>query len=166
VEIRRVRAEEHDALGRLTVAAYERLEGGEELGDYAKTLADVDDRARRAVVLVAVDGGELLGGVTYVAGPDNPYAEGLEPAEVGIRMLAVSPAAQGRGIGRALASECLARARRDRARRVMLHSTPWMTAAHHLYESLGFRRTPDRDRSAEPRVELLAFVLDLDVAGS
>lgn len=164
MEIRQVRTDEHEALGRLTVSAYEQLVGGEELGDYAKTLADVDDRAGRAVVLVAVDGEELLGGVTYVPGPDNPYAEGLEPAEVGIRMLAVSATAQGRGVGRALTSECLARARRDGARRVMLHSTPWMTVAHHLYESLGFRRTPDRDRWGEPRVELLAFVLDLDGA--
>src|SRR5271154_317806 len=112
VEIRQVRPDEHEALGRLTVAAYEKLEGGEELGEYAKTLADVDDRSRFADVLVAVDGEGVLGGVTYVPGPTNPYAEGLKPGEVGIRMLAVSPAAQGRGIGRALVMACLDRARR------------------------------------------------------
>jgi len=162
VEIRRVHPNEHEALGQLTVAAYEQLEGGEELGEYAKTLADVDGRSRCTEVLVAVDGRRVLGGVTYVPGPANPYAEGLGPTEVGIRMLAVSPAAQGRGIGRALTVACLERARRDGAHRVVLHSTPWMTTAHRLYESLGFRRAPERDASAGPRVDLLSFVVDLD----
>jgi len=156
-----VRPEEYEALGRLTVAAYEQLDGGEELGEYATTLADVDHRARAAVVLVALEGGQLLGGITYVPGPANPYAEGLEPGEVGIRMLAVSPTAQGRGIGRALTLACVERARGDGATGVALHSTPWMTAAHHLYTSMGFRRAPQRDLSAGPRVELLSFVLDL-----
>jgi predicted N-acetyltransferase YhbS len=162
VEIHQVRPDEHKALGRLTVAAYEQLEGGEELGEYASALADVDDRARTAVVLVAVDDEGVLGGVTYVPGPTNPYAEGLEPGEVGIRMLAVSPDAQGRGIGRSLVMACLDRARRDGAHRVVLHSTPWMTVAHRLYESSGFRRATERDLSAGATVELLAFVLDLD----
>lgn len=162
MDIRLVRPSEYDAVGALTVDAYKQLEGGSDLGDYATRLADVASRAASAVVLVAVDGSELLGGVTYVDGPDNAYAEDLRPGEAGIRMLAVAPAAQGKGVGRALTLSCVARARRAGARRVALHSTPWMSAAHRLYQSLGFRRAPDRDVVVQPDVPLLSFVLDLD----
>jgi len=160
LDIRPVRPGEYAALGELTVAAYLGL-GDLELGGYADELRNVADRATRAHVLVAVSGDRLLGGVTYVAGPDLPYAEELRPGEVGIRMLAVDPAAQGLGVGRALVEAVLARARRDGARAVALHSTPVMRAAHRLYENLGFRRSPSRDLDL-PDVALLSFELDLE----
>lgn len=97
MEIRPIREDEHDLLAALTVEAYRALEGSPGLGGYVEALADVASRAAAAVVLVAVDDAGLLGGVTYVDGPANPYAEGLREGEVGIRMLAVDRSAQGRG---------------------------------------------------------------------
>jgi GNAT superfamily N-acetyltransferase len=161
VEVRAIGHDEIGPLGVLTVAAYQGLEDGGDLGDYAEVLADVTDRAARASVLVAVDGDELLGGVTFVPDEANPYAEELRPGETGIRMLAVAPSAQGRGAGRALVVACVDRSRGMGASRVALHSTPWMRAAHHLYDELGFRRVPDRDLVVPPDVTLLSFVLDL-----
>jgi GNAT superfamily N-acetyltransferase len=161
VHIRPIHPEEHRTLGELTVEAYRALEGAQ-LGSYADELADVSTRARSAHILVAVEDGAVLGGVTFVPGPDNPYAEQLREGEVGIRMLAVAPSAQGRGVGRALSVACIDRARDRRARQVALHSTPWMKAAHQLYESLGFVRAPDRDLQVSPDVLLLSFVLGLD----
>jgi len=160
-EIRSVRPVEFAPLGRLTVEAYRSLDGGGDLGGYAAELADVARRAAVADVLVAVDGATLLGGVTFVPGPDNPYAEELGPGEVGIRMLAVTPSAQGRGIGRALSVACIERARAAGANGVALHSTPWMTTAHRLYESLGFVRAPERDLRVSADLVLLSFVLAL-----
>ncbi len=55
----------------------------------------------------------------------------------------------------------MARAREAGKVRVVLHSTPWMTAAHRLYDRAGFRRQPGRDWSAAPEVPLLAFALEL-----
>ena len=161
IEIRPIQPQEHHTLGELTVEAYRALDGAQ-LGAYADELADVTARARAAEVLVAVEGGVVLGGVTFVPGPDNPYAEQLQEGEVGIRMLAVVPSAQGKGVGRALSVACIDRARDRRARRVALHSTPWMKAAHRLYESLGFVRAPERDLQVSPDVLLLSFVLGLD----
>jgi GNAT superfamily N-acetyltransferase len=161
IEIRPIQPPEHRTLGVLTVEAYRALDGAR-LGSYADELADVATRAGSAEVLVAVDGGQLLGGVTFVPGPDNPYAEQLQEGEVGIRMLAVAPSAQGRGVGRALSVACIERARNGSARRVALHSTPWMKAAHRLYESLAFVRAPERDLQISPEVLLLSFVLGLD----
>src|ERR1700682_5787022 len=161
MEIREVRPSEYEPLGRLTVAAYEALEGGGDLGGYADELADVAARAAAAEVMVAVDEGVVLGGVTFVPGADNPYAEDLRAGEVGIRMLAVDPDAQGRGVGRALSVACVERARSVDAQRVALHSTSWMSTAHRLYESLGFVRTPERDLRVSPELVLLSFVLPL-----
>jgi len=163
VEIRPVASAEYDELGALTVTAFETIEGAGDLGEYADVLRDVADRAQHALVLVAVgDGHDLLGGITYVDHPENPYAEELAAGEVGIRMLAVAPHAQGRGVGRALTEACLRQARAEGAARVSLHSTPWMVVAHRLYQSLGFVRTPERDVDVSPDLRLMAFALDLE----
>ena len=164
MQIRIARPAEFEELGELTVAAFEGIAGSGDLGEYADTLRDVADRAARAVVLAAVDDATLLGGVTYVPDPANPYAEDLRLGEAGIRMLAVAPAAQGRGVGRALTEACVARARAQGAARVSLHSTPWMTVAHQLYESMGFVRTPERDVDVRSDLRLMAFVLELSAA--
>ena len=161
LEVRSVRRAEYDTLAELTVAAYRALRSDWDLGRYADELAGVEERAAAADVLVAVDDGTVIGGVTFVPGPGNPYAEDLRPGEAGIRMLAVSPAAQGRGAGRALTVACIERARALGATGVALHSTAWMTVAHRLYESLGFVRTPSRDLTY-PEVEILSFVLAFD----
>jgi len=144
-------------LSEITLAAYEALDI--DVGSYRTALADVADRARNAEVLVAVDGGRLLGGVTYVPDANNPSAEFDDADAAGMRMLAVDPAAQGRGVGAALVTACIRRAH-DR-RRLVLHTTAAMTAAQQLYRRLGFERTPRRDRTPQPHVHLLGYELRL-----
>ena len=158
--IRPVSEAEYELAGRLVVSAYEALPGAHLSDGYATLLADVRRRAVEAEVLVAV-GPELVGCVTLVPGSSSPWAEGLMPDEAGIRMLAVAPAAQGRGVGRALLDACIVRARQLGRTGLFLHSTPWMLAAHHLYETAGFVRVEERDWFPVPEVPLLAFRLDL-----
>jgi ribosomal protein S18 acetylase RimI-like enzyme len=76
-------------------------------------------------------------------------------------MLAVDPGARRRGIARTLVRACVDRARHAGARRLWLSSGRSMTAAHALYASMGFVRTPDRDWEPEPGDRLLTFALDL-----
>jgi ribosomal protein S18 acetylase RimI-like enzyme len=164
VAVRLARLEEYAALGDIVVEAYEALgvlEGDEQ--EYVPELRDVARRAGEAVVLAAVDDvtGELLGCATYVPTHDNPFAEMLSPGEGGIRMLAVAPAAEGRGAGTALATACVERARADGLLRLCLHSMPAMAGAQRIYARLGFRRDPARDWRFEPDGLLLAFALDL-----
>jgi ribosomal protein S18 acetylase RimI-like enzyme len=162
VVVREARPEEHARLGELVVAAYRSLPEFNEPG-YEPELRDVARRAREAVVLAAVDdlAGTLLGCVTYVPGPESPWAELLEPGEAAIRMLAVDPAARGRGAGTALAAACIARAREDGRAAVFLHSLAYMRAAQAIYARLGFIRRPDRDWEPEPGICLLGFALAL-----
>jgi GNAT superfamily N-acetyltransferase len=165
-EIRPIRPEEHGALGELTVAAYHSI--GYEMPHQAIYDVQLRDVARRAatscVLVAATPAGELLGGVTYVAGPEDPYSEELSEGEAGIRMLAVAPAAQGMGVGRALTAACVERARAADRCRMVLHTGTWMPVAMSLYESMGFVRNSTIDFSPAPGIQLLGYALDLQRA--
>jgi ribosomal protein S18 acetylase RimI-like enzyme len=162
VQIREVRPEEAEELGAITRTAYVELPGHVPEPDYEEELADVVTRAAQATVLAAVDDdGRVLGGVTFVADGDSPMAEHDVPDASSIRMLAVARHAQGRGVGEALVRACIERARAAGSTTVVLHSTPWMEAAHRLYLRLGFVRRPDLDWTPAPDIPLLGFVLDL-----
>jgi ribosomal protein S18 acetylase RimI-like enzyme len=78
-----------------------------------------------------------------------------------MRMLAVDPACQGRGLGRALTQWCLDRARSEGRIRLVLHTGTFMPAAVRLYESMGFRREPGLDFTPVPGVDLIAYTFDL-----
>jgi ribosomal protein S18 acetylase RimI-like enzyme len=151
-----------ETLGGIVVRAYDALGALEGDDEYVPELRDVARRVREAVVFAALDAsdGTPLGCVTYVPGPDNAWAEHLRDGEASIRMLAVDPAAQGRGVGSALVAACLDRARADGRRAVFLHSLPVMAGAQRIYERCGFRRVPERDW-VFPDFLLMGFVLDL-----
>ena len=150
-------------LGDLVLAAYEALGALEGDDEYVPELRDVARRAREAVVLAAVEDatGDLLGCVTYVPDPANPWAEHLREGEATIRMLAVAPTAQGRGVGTALVAVCLERARAEGRRAIFLHSLPIMEAAQRIYARFGFRRVPERDW-VFPDFLLMGFQLDFE----
>ncbi|MGY2065098.1 GNAT family N-acetyltransferase [Blastococcus sp. SYSU DS0619] len=150
---------DHDRIAELTVGVY--VAGGLASAGYAAELADVAGRAARAELLVARDGtGRIVGSVAFV--PGGEFGEVLESAdEAGFRMLVVDPGAQGRGLGAALVSACLDRARRAGRRRVVISTGTRMTAAHRLYERLGFTRLPERDWAPVPGVDLLVYARDL-----
>ena len=76
-------------------------------------------------------------------------------------MLAVDPAAQGSGVGGALVGLVVRRARADGDRAIVMSSLAAMTTAHRVYRRHGFRRTPARDWSPVPGVELIAVRRDL-----
>jgi GNAT superfamily N-acetyltransferase len=165
VTVREARPEEYPAIGELTVAAYSIFPEVADPG-YLAELRDAAGRAAVCPVYVALDdAGRVVGGATYVPGPDNPLAESERSGEAGIRMLAVAPAAQGRGVGTALARALVERARAEGRRGIALLSLPAMTGAHRLYERLGFRRAPDRDWEPEPGLILLGFELEFEGAG-
>lgn len=164
--IRPIKPEEYERAGELVVAAYRNLPDRELSADYAAELADVGRRAQGAEVLVAVSQepeteDELLGCATLVSDASSEWAELLEAGEAEIRMLAVLPAAQRRGVGRALVDTCISRARALGMDAVLLHTTPWMHSAHRLYEAVGFERFPARDWQPVPEVPLIAYRLPI-----
>jgi ribosomal protein S18 acetylase RimI-like enzyme len=158
LEIREARPEEYAAVGRLTADVY--VEDGLVPADspYVEQLADASTRAAHAELLVALDDGTLVGTVTFVV-HGSPYTEVADPGEAEIRMLAVRGTARGRGIGEALVRESLERARAVTLLRLSTQSS--MVRALPIYKRLGFARTPERDWSPNPDVELRAYELKL-----
>jgi ribosomal protein S18 acetylase RimI-like enzyme len=159
--VRPVRPEDAEAAARIVVAAFEAVPGAHMGGGYAAELADVAGRAQVSEVLVAVDDGAVLGCVTFVPDSASPLAEQVHDGECQIRMMAVAPASQGRGVGQVLLDAALARAAALNREAVFLHSTPEMTAAHRLYQRNGFVRVPERDWAVDPELTLIAFRRDL-----
>lgn len=160
VEIRPVQSGEYRRAGEVVVAAYSALPGAPNSGGYAAELADIDRRVKEAEVFVAVDEEEdVIGCVTLVPDATSPWAELLADDEAGIRMLAVDPQCQSRGVGQLLLDACIDRAERLGRAALFLHSTPWMDAAHRLYQRNHFIRVPERDWLPDPDVPLLAFRL-------
>ncbi|WP_307835995.1 GNAT family N-acetyltransferase [Phycicoccus sonneratiae] len=158
--VRPARPDELEAVGRLTLAAYAADGGMSPEHPYAATLLDAGARARDAELLVAEESGSVLGTVTFVR-PGTPFSEIGGPDEAEVRTLAVAPEARGRGVGRLLSDECVRLARAEGCRAVVLSSGTWMTAAHRLYERMGFVRVPERDWSPRPDVDLIAYRLTL-----
>lgn len=163
VRVREARPEEYEAIGELTVAAYAIYQEIEADDGYVRELRAVAARARACPIYAAVDAeGRVLGGAMYVPGPCNPHAEVERDGEAGVRMLAVAPEAQGRGVGRAILEALTARARAERRRGMALLTLDSMTNAHRLYETAGFRRDPERDWEIEPGLFLRCFALAFD----
>jgi GNAT superfamily N-acetyltransferase len=159
--VRRARPTEYDAIAVLVDDAY--VGGGFTAPDsaYRQVLHDVAGRAERGQLLVAADqDGDVIGTVTYCES-GSPDAHIAGPAEAEFRMLAVVPAARGRGAGTALVEACLDRARAAGASALRLSTQPEMTDAHRLYERLGFARTPERDWSPLGYTWLLTYVYEL-----
>ena len=162
--VRVVLPDEYRDLAALTIAAYRDLLGPGLGARYQAELADVAGRAGLVDVLVAVDAdGEVVGGIAYVPGP-GPMAWFDGPDEAGLRMLAVAPPAQGRGVGAALVAAGIDRARAVGKHRLLLHTTATMTTAQRLYERSGFRRDLGRDEVIEGGTHLLAYTLVLEPA--
>jgi ribosomal protein S18 acetylase RimI-like enzyme len=154
--IRRAVPDEYEYLGELTEHAYS-SDGLVPAGSgYGAVLRDAASRAEKAELWVAAGAEGLLGTVTYCPA-GSPYREiGLDH-EGEFRMLAVSPAARGLGVGTALTQHCLDRSRSLGFTHVVLSSSVAMASAHRLYARLGFSRLPDRDWSPVPGVDLVAF---------
>lgn len=161
VSIRAARPAEHAAVGALTFEAYAGAGLLDDDSGYAHELRDARGRAEHADVLVAVDeAGTLLGTVTFCL-PGSPHAELSGDGQAEFRMLAVSAAARGRGVGGMLVRACLDRASALGCHSVVISTRPQMRAAHRLYEQLGFVRTPQLDWHPHPQIELLAYIRTL-----
>ena len=147
IEVREAEPEEWDEAGRVTADAYREFARGADWESYLDHLADVRGRAERTTVLVALDGGRLVGSATLeLAGRVEPGDDrALRSGEAHIRMVGVDPAHRRRGVGRLLMEACESRARAAGKTFVTLHTTGRMAAAHAMYETAGYERGPDRE---------------------
>ncbi|MFG1812498.1 GNAT family N-acetyltransferase [Kribbella sp. NPDC049174] len=90
------------------------------------------DDAREAAWIAEVDG-VRAGSIFCVRGPDEATAQ--------LRLLLVTPAARGLGLGADLVDTCLAFARAAGYKRMVLWTNDPLVAARHIYLARGFRLT-------------------------
>ncbi|MDQ0863794.1 GNAT family N-acetyltransferase [Arthrobacter globiformis] len=163
VVFRLATAADYSEVQRITREAY--LHAGHFAADhpYMSALDDVEHRAKHAEVWVAESSGAVVAAVTLTfAG--QPYSEIAMENELEFRMLAVDPAVQGGGVGRALVRRVIEHAESlPNIRAISITSATFMERAHALYESLGFRRVPARDWYV-PDEDVLLWVFRLELA--
>lgn len=154
VQIRNALPEEFDRIGQLLVAVYSQIDGFPKEADqpkYYELLRDVGrftlNKGTEIIVAVASEN-EILGSVVNFSEMKYYGSGGIAPQEQkagAFRLLAVSPSSRGKGIGRLLTLECIARAKNRSLTQVIIHTTTAMMPAWHMYEKIGFRRSEDLD---------------------
>ena len=105
---------------------------------FSRNTSPMTSLAASAMIVVAKAHDQVVGAVGYVA-PNRPKGELFDAEWAIMRMLVVAPEFRGRGIGHALAVECLNRAVADGASTMGLHTSRIMAIALPMYERLGFR---------------------------
>jgi len=127
--------------------------------------ADFEESVRNGEVFVVegepgTEDGPLAG-VVVLSPPGAAANTVAGPEEAELSRLAVALPARGRGIGRALTVHCERRARAAGWGTIALWSRPAQVEAHRLYESLGYRRVPERDTVDDSGQGRLVFRLGL-----
>ncbi|MEE9095389.1 GNAT family N-acetyltransferase [Arthrobacter nitrophenolicus] len=162
VILRRAVPADFPEVRRITRDAYSRAGHFAADHPYMSVLENVEHRAEHAQVWVAESAGKVIAAVTLTfAG--QPYSEIARDRELEFRMLAVDPAHQGGGVGRAVVREIVEHARRlPETEAISITSATFMERAHNLYQSLGFRRAPERDWYV-PGEDVLLWVFTLEL---
>jgi GNAT superfamily N-acetyltransferase len=143
VRIRDYRSSDADDVNRIAVAAFGQFR--DLYQDWPAMLAGLSKTSSlsaKGEVIVAAYHDRLAGAVAYF-GPTVEKAAFFDPAWPIIRMLIVDPVDRGKGLGHALTSECIARAKRDRSPIIALHTSPIMTVALPMYLKMGFTKAYD-----------------------
>lgn len=176
--VRPARADERDAVRALTRAAYAEYTTAMAPAAWAAlegavraALAvgfDAADCLVAARVGVAAGAADALLGSVFLFPPDADAYAGLAepPRRPELRLLAVSPAARGLGVGEALIAACADRARAHGADALTLHTSASMRAARRLYARLGFVRDPSLDFRPEGAELVEGYRLPLDAPAS
>ena len=108
----------------------------------AASVSRMSGLAAQGEIVVADLAGRVVGAVAYIPS-GAPKAAFFDQDWPIIRMLVTDPDFRGRGIGRALTDACLARAHRDGAKIIALHTSPIMTVALPMYLRMGFAKLRD-----------------------
>lgn len=103
----------------------------------ANIIDGVKKYAEKGKWFIAEREGQPIGCVAYFSpfSTEHPLFQGNCSH---VQLLGVLPDAANRGLGRALMLRCIAASKYDRAVSIALRTSAYMSAARHLYETLGF----------------------------
>ncbi|WP_420602193.1 GNAT family N-acetyltransferase [Flagellimonas sp.] len=152
--IRNAKPSEFKKIGQLMVSVYSGLKGfpkADEQPTYYSSLANIGDFTKKpnTELLIAIAPDQKIFGAVLFFSDMQYYGSGgtatLEKDASGFRLLAVDSAARGLGVGKALSKVCIEKARQNKHKNVVIHTTEFMKVAWKMYERLGFKRAKDLD---------------------
>lgn len=167
LNIRQADDSDQTAIQELTLAAYQEYAANlapQQWQEYRKNILDTLNEAQPEMQLVAELNGEIVGSVLIVpAEPVMESSEGviMQPGFPEVRLLAVTPAARGWGIGKALMQACIAQARAAGKSALTLHTSDLMKTAKRMYEQMGFKRDPEMDFYPTEDIVIKGYRLEL-----
>ena len=131
LEIRLARLGDEETVARLLLEAFAPFRDEYTPGGFDETTASAEvvrERLETAKIWIAYDDGEAVGTVTSLPEPEKIY----------VRSMAVTPNAQGRGVGQALLETLELDARQRGFEKLYLYTTFVLPGAQPLYEKNGF----------------------------
>jgi GNAT superfamily N-acetyltransferase len=152
--IRNARPEEFQTIGNLLVKVYSHLDGfpkPSEQPRYYEMLGNAGSLTQHpgTEIIVAADNSERIAGVVVYFSDMQYYGSGgtatSEKNTSGFRLLGVDPHVRGAGIGKLLTQACIDRARKQKRKQLIIHTTQAMQTAWRMYEGIGFKRSEDLD---------------------
>lgn len=148
VRLRDAHPDEFDELARLLAEVYGAFRAhlpAEAWERYIGEIVDVRSRLGESELIVAEEAGRLVGTIGFYPDASRSAIERWPDGWASIRTLGVRAEARHRGVGTALARECVRRANARGATAIGLHTASHMPAATRLYARLGFRRAAEFD---------------------
>lgn len=116
------------------------------------------DLFEKATSFVSVDH-DVIVGMAYLISSGNP-TDIYQEDWCYIRMVGVHPHYTGRGIAKTLTKVCIDKAKEWNEKTIALHTSEFMDAARHIYESLGFKVL----KEIPPRFGKRYWVYTLDIS--
>lgn len=95
------------------------------------------DILKIAKCFVCLDNNNIVG-VAYIIPSGNP-TDLFKSEWSYIRMVAVNPKYRGQAIAKTLTKMCIEHAKQNNEKTIALHTSEFMDAARHIYESIGFK---------------------------
>jgi ribosomal protein S18 acetylase RimI-like enzyme len=158
--------EDREQLKHLGLLAYGRYSGTLTPEDWAMLESILNDENRlkdlihKSKIHVCVCENEIIGMAYFLpsGNPNDIYKADWSQ----IRMLGVNPSYKGLGIAKTLTKMCIEYARNTQEKTVALHTSEFMDAARHIYESLGFKIL----KEIAPRFGKKYWLYTLDLSNS
>lgn len=146
IVLRSYQLRDAEAVAAVTLLAFSQYsELYEQWNLLSRRISAMSTSVENAEIVVAESATGVCGAVGYLS-PGSVKANFIPHEWAYIRLLVVDPEYSGKGIGHALAKECVKRAQRDLAQDIGLHSSPIMDRALAMYSRMGFkeeRKVPD-----------------------
>ena len=133
-------------------------EGAAQLNTSIRNTANLDKLLEQSTCFVCTHHEKVVGAAYFISS-GHPW-DVFKAEWSYIRMVGVVPDYQGLGIARELTRQCVEQAKASKETTIALHTSEFMDAARHIYESLGFKQQEEIPKRLGKRYWLYVMHLE------